>query len=133
MNCCYNTISDTTFEMTLKSSMEKIIKKLGYGYRESIYQNALAHELRNIGYNVKKEFNVSVFYENVEVGVVRLDLLIDDRYIIEFKAISKITDKEKNQLKRYLKLTANLSSYENEGYLINVSFKEFEIQKFSFR
>ena len=131
MDCCYTAVSDTTFEMTLKSSMEKIIKKLGYGYRESIYQNALAHELRNIGYNVKKEFNVSVFYENVEVGVVRLDLLIDDRYIIEFKAISKITDKEKNQLKRYLKLTANLSSYENEGYLINVSFKEFEIQKFS--
>ena len=88
-------------DSNLQNYMERIFKTLGGGYKESVYQNALSHELRINGYFVSKEVNVPVLYQGVEVGVVRLDLLIENKYIIEFKALQKIGEKEKIQIKRY--------------------------------
>ena len=56
------------------------------------------------------------------MGSVRADMIVDNEYIIEMKSISKIGEKEINQLKRYLNIF-NKSS----GFLINISYKDYEI------
>ena len=56
------------------------------------------------------------------MGSVRADMIINNEYIIEMKSISKIGEKEINQLKRYLNIF-NKSS----GFLINISYKDYEI------
>ena len=114
----------TSFEIVLKNCMERIINKLGYGWRESVYQNALAHELRTFGYSISKEVNFPILYDGVEVGIARFDLLVNSQYVIEFKALAKIGEKEKNQIKRYLEVSSL-----NEGYLINVNLDKFEAVK----
>ena len=109
--------------------MNEIFNELGGGFRESVYQTALGNDLRKLGYNVKKEVNINVFYKEEEVGTVRLDMLVENMFIIEFKAIEKITKKEKNQLMRYM----NVMNKEKIklGILINVSIDKYEICKCS--
>ena len=81
----------------VEKSMKTIISELGYGLRESIYQNALAVELRLLKHKVDLEVNKTVLYKGCDVGTVRLDMVIDDEVILEFKAIQKITKKEIKQ------------------------------------
>jgi GxxExxY protein len=103
-------------DQSLRVIMEQIIDELGYGLRESVYQSALAVELRFQGHKVELEVNKSVLYRGHNVGTVRLDMVIDDNYIVEFKALAKITKKEIAQLQQYMKI----SSIKN-GTIINVT------------
>ena len=103
----------------IEKYINKVYTELGNGFKEVVYQNALAIELRKNNHHVQKEINHSVFYEGEEIGTIRIDLLVDKNIIIEMKTITKITEKEINQLKRYLKLFE--SDGITEGYLINVN------------
>ncbi len=107
----------------LENLITNITAVLGFGLRESIYQNALAIELRKLKHKVDLEVNKSVMYYDHEVGNVRLDMLIDDSIIIEMKSITKLTEKERIQIRNYKRIT----KLEN-GYLINVGLKSFEIE-----
>jgi GxxExxY protein len=102
-------------DQSLRVIMEQIIDELGYGLRESVYQSALAVELRFQGHKVDLEVNKSILYRGHNVGTVRLDMVIDDNYIVEFKALAKIT-KEIAQLQQYMKI----SNIKN-GCIINVT------------
>jgi GxxExxY protein len=98
--------------------MENICKEvhetLGIGFRETIYQEALAVELRLHGHHVNTECVIPVKYKGSYVGNIRCDIIINHDTIIECKAISKITEKERNQLRQYLR-TTDLK----KGYLVN--------------
>ena len=80
--------------------------------------------LENDGFKVEKEITKSINFQNEQIGVVRIDLLVNSEIILELKSIMKITNKEINQLKRYLKVFNC-----KEGYLINVNYRNFEIIK----
>ena len=98
--------------------MEDICKEvhetLGVGFRETIYQEALAVELRARGHHVDTECVVPVKYKNSYVGNIRCDIIMDHDIIIECKAIAKLSEKERNQLRQYLR-TTDLK----KGYLVN--------------
>ena len=109
-------------EEKLKTFLDDIISKLDYGYKESIYQKALCYKLHDNGHKIEREVVRDIVYESYILGSVRADIIIDNEYILEMKSISKIGEKEINQLKRYLDLF-NMKV----GYLINVNHKEYEI------
>ena len=108
--------------------MEDICKEvhetLGIGFRETIYQEALAVELRTRGYHVDTECVVPVKYKKSYVGNIRCDIIMDRETIIECKAIAKLSDKERNQLRQYLRTTVL-----TKGYLVNFGNK-LEVEEF---
>jgi len=80
-------------------------RELGAGFLESIYENALKHELKKLGLGVEQQKVVSVCYDGVTVGEHRLDLVVEDRVLLELKATVGITNIFIAQVISYLKAT----------------------------
>jgi GxxExxY protein len=81
-------------------------KKLGPGLLEVVYEHALAYELRKMGYDVKNQVGIPVYYDEIRFDIgFRMDLLIDDKVIIEIKSVDQLIDIHHKQLLTYLKLT----------------------------
>lgn len=97
----------------------EIHKHLGPGLLESAYENALAYELRESGLDVKQQVGLPLSYKeiNLEVGY-RVDLLVEDKVIIELKSIEALLPVHFAQLTTYLKL-----SDKKLGLLINFNTK----------
>ena len=102
----------------------KIGNTLGCGFLEKVYENALAHELRKLGLNVKQQEEIKVFYDGVEVGYYEADLLIEDLILVELKAVREINDIYMAQCLNYLK-AAKLKIC----LLINVGNPRIEIKR----
>ena len=83
----------------------KVHRALGPGFLESVYRNALAFELRRVGFSVELDKRISVRYENVIVGDFVADLLVNDTLICELKAISALTKADEVQVVNYLTAT----------------------------
>ncbi len=91
---------------------EKIIKAfyqvyntLGYGFLERVYQKAMLIELRKLDFNCKEEYPVKVYYDEMQVGDYRADIIVDDKVIIENKASEALCEEHEYQLINYLKAT----------------------------
>jgi GxxExxY protein len=102
----------------------KVHSALGTGFLESVYQNALALELRRAGLKVEQERPISVFYEGELVGAFMADLLINDTLIIETKAIQALAKAHEVQLVNYLVATRI-----DEGLLLNFGAPRLEFKK----
>jgi GxxExxY protein len=78
---------------------------LGPGLLESVYEEALAHELRKQGLAVAQQQPMPVVYEAVRLEIgFRVDLIIDDLVIVEVKSVTEIAPVHKKQLLTYLRL-----------------------------
>jgi GxxExxY protein len=97
-------------------------KNLGPGLLESTYQACLAYELHQAGLFVLKEAPLPVVYKdvNLECGY-RLDLWINNKVIIEIKAVDMLSDIHLAQILTYLKLTEN-----RLGFLINFNVSKIK-------
>ncbi len=94
-------------------------KNIGPGLLESAYENALAHDLRELGFDVKQQVLMPFIYKEVKQDVgYRLDLLINNKVILEVKAVETLAPVHYSQLLTYLKLS-NLKL----GLLINFNAK----------
>lgn len=83
----------------------KVHKTLGPGLLESAYQECLAYELQKDGLLVEKEKPMPLIYEDVRMDVgYRIDLLIDNKVVIELKSVESLTDVHRAQVITYLKL-----------------------------
>jgi GxxExxY protein len=80
-----------------------VYNALGYGFLESVYANALSLELRMRNLKVRREVPVDVLYEGQCVGRYRMDMLVEDRVLIETKASAAIGAGENRQLFNYLR------------------------------
>ncbi len=78
-------------------------KALGPGFLESIYEIALMVELKRAGLKVEQQKILPVYYREVLVGEHRLDLLVEDRIVVELKAISELDDIHFAIVRSYLK------------------------------
>ena len=84
----------------------EVHKMLGPGLLESAYHECLKHELMRCGLKYESESPVVLNYKGLIVGdVYRLDLLVENKVIVELKTVSKLLDIHKAQLLTYLKLT----------------------------
>jgi len=83
----------------------KVYRTLGYGFLEKVYQNALCLELTKRGFVCKQQQPVNVYYEKEIVGQYIADLLVDNKIILELKAVSFLSEDHEKQLINYLKAT----------------------------
>lgn len=93
----------------------KVHTELGPGLLEKVYEVCLTHELRKSGYSVARQLDIPIQYDGItfEEGL-RLDLLIENKVIVEVKAVETVNPVWQAQVLSHLKLT-NLRL----GYLIN--------------
>ena len=78
---------------------------LGSGFVEKVYENALAHELRKAGLDIKQQYGIQVAYDGVIVGEFATDLLVEECVLVELKAAKALDDVHKAQCLNYLKAT----------------------------
>jgi len=78
---------------------------LGYGFLEKVYENALAIELRRMGLKVVQQVSIQVYYAGELVGEYFADLLVEDKVIVEIKALRALLEEHEAQLLNYLKAT----------------------------
>ena len=83
----------------------EVHKALGPGFIESIYHSAMKVPMEHRGIPYVTENPVHLFFEGVELGVQRIDLVIGDEIILEFKAVKALDDIHFAQTKSYLKAT----------------------------
>ena len=81
----------------------EVYNTLGYGFPESVYVEALARELRRRGHRVEREALVKVWYKGEIIARQRVDLLVDDKVIVEVKAGPQLPPTASRQLCNYLK------------------------------
>jgi len=99
-------------ELLHKDLSEKIIKcfytvynELGYGFLEKVYENALCIELTRNGINFEAQKSIKVYYKNEIVGDYIADIILDNKIIIEVKAVSVLNKAHEVQIVNYLKAT----------------------------
>ncbi|AZA83458.1 GxxExxY protein [Chryseobacterium lactis] len=96
-----NEISRIVFDAGLK-----IHKKLGAGLFEHVYEECMFYELKRSGYLVEKQKLLPIIYEDLKVeNAFRLDMLIENKVILEIKTVDYISPIHKAQLLTYLKMT----------------------------
>ncbi len=84
----------------------KVLNTLGSGFLEKVYENALAHECRKSGLNVHAQVPITVRYDGVVVGDYVADLLVEERLLVELKAVRALEGIHLAQALNYLKATA---------------------------
>ena len=90
----------------------KIHSAIGPGVLESVYQTCLLHELQQCGLNVKSQVALPVVYENLRLDSgYRIDLIVEDKVIVELKCVETLLPIHKAQLLTYLRLAISLSDY----------------------
>ena len=92
-------------EKILHAFFKKVYHRLGYGFLEKVYENALAGELRRMGLKVAQQVKITVFFEGEVVGEFFADLLVEDVVIIELKAARSLSIEHEAQLLNYLRAT----------------------------
>ena len=99
----------------------EIRKKFGKHLLENFYEKVMAIELIDKGYNVNCQQPITIRYKNIEIeNAYRIDSIINDNVIIEYKAKKQVTKEDFRQLSTYLKL-----SNKKLGYLINFGADDF--------
>jgi GxxExxY protein len=76
--------------------------EFGYGFAEAVYTRSLAVALQARGIRVEREYPVTVVFRGVEVGIHRLDLMVENRVVIEVKTLERFPEAAKAQVRRYL-------------------------------
>lgn len=82
-----------------------VYNELGYGFLEKVYENALAYELCQRGFEVRQQYSIDVYYRDVNVGHYVADLIVNDLVVLELKVVRELTIAHINQLYNYLKAT----------------------------
>ena len=95
--------SDITSEVL--NAFYDVYNELGYGFLEKVYKNALFNELTQRGIKCHKEYPISVYYKGICVGDYYADIMIDDKIILELKAVKTILPEHIAQLNNYLRAT----------------------------
>ena len=80
----------------------KVHNTLGSGFQEVIYQRALAIEMSREEIDFGREVEQSIYYEGVEIGSRRADFIVDNRVVVELKALDALEDVHLVQAKNYL-------------------------------
>ena len=94
-------ISKIVFEAALK-----VHKVLGPGLLESAYEECLFYELKKSNLKVEKQKQLPLVYEEVRLEVgYRIDIIIEDKFIVEIKSVEALNDVHLAQLLTYLRLT----------------------------
>lgn len=102
----------------------KVHTTLGSGFQEVIYQRALAIEMANQGLNFTREMEMVIFYDGIDIGTRRVDFFVEEKIMLELKAVSSLDELHLSQAMNYLE------AYKLPvGLLINFGSKSMEFKR----
>ena len=102
----------------------KIYNVLGSGFLESVYEKAFEIELKKLEVSVEMQKKVNVYYDGQSVGVFIADLVVDNKIIVELKAVKSLAVAHEVQLVNYLAATEI-----SIGLLINFGESKVEVKR----
>ncbi len=88
---------------TIRKCVFEVKKEIGLGHKEIIYQNALLLKFKEKGIVVEKEKNIPIIYKNTKIGSYQPDFVMENKIILELKALPFIGRSEEKQIWTYLK------------------------------
>ncbi|WP_417876446.1 GxxExxY protein [Winogradskyella sediminis] len=97
-------VYDKITENIIGAAIE-VHKTFGPGLLESSYQECLFYELKALGYSVQKEVSRPIIYKDISLDHgYRIDILVENKIVIELKTVEKFTDVHTAQILTYMKL-----------------------------
>ncbi|MEQ9376720.1 MAG: GxxExxY protein [Imperialibacter sp.] len=102
----------------------KVHTFLGNGFQEVIYQRALAIEMEKQGLGYAREMEMTIYYEGIDIGTRRVDFFVEDKIMVELKAVIELNDNHLNQCRNYLE-AYNLPV----GLLINFGSRSLQYKR----
>ena len=115
----------TDLTYNVRGCIFKVYNQLGFGHKEDVYQKALQLELVSNNIAFSSETSLSVKYKQKAVGIYRPDFLIEDKLIVELKAVEFMPQQYETQLLHYLKTTGY-----SLGLLVNFGSPKLYIKRF---
>ncbi|MDT8411277.1 MAG: GxxExxY protein [Vicingaceae bacterium] len=99
-------MTENQISYKIRGSIFKVYNELGPGLFESVYEAALIYQLEKDGLQVKSQVAVPVYYDNIKLDLAfRLDILVEDKVIIEVKSVEELANVHFKQIINYLKIT----------------------------
>lgn len=115
-------LNDITYKII--GAAMKVHNTLGNGFQEVIYQRCLAIELERAGLGFAREQEHTIYYEGIEVGTRRADFVVENKVVVELKALVNLEDVHLAQAKNYV------VAYDFEvGLLINFGATSLQYKK----
>lgn len=102
----------------------KVHAALGNGFQEVIYQRALAIEMENQGLSFQRELEMPLFYDERPIGSRRVDFLVEERVMVELKALTTLEDVHLAQGLNYL-----VAYKVDLGLLLNFGTQSLEVKR----
>ena len=116
-------LNDLTYKIT--GAVYEVNRVLGPGFLEKVYENALLIELRNQGLNAESQVPLKVQYKGNIVGDYLADIVVENKVILELKAVEKIQKIYEAQMLNYLKATGM-----QVGLLINFKHPKADVKRY---
>jgi GxxExxY protein len=113
---------DLTYK--IRGILFNVRKKIGLGHKEQIYHNAIEIELNNEGISFESKKNIHLMYEGKSIGMYQPDFIVDEKILIELKALPEISKPQEEQVWAYLK-----GCEYKLALLVNFGSKDLEIRR----
>jgi GxxExxY protein len=114
---------DLTYK--IRGAIFEVNRELGAGFLEKVYENALMIELKDRGLNAETQVPITVRYKNKTVGEYFADVVVENRVILELKAVESLEKIHEAQLLNYLRATEY-----KVGLLVNFTHPKAVIRRF---
>lgn len=102
----------------------RVHASLGSGFQERIYQRALAIEMNEAGIIFQRELSMAIYYKLINIGSRRVDFFVEEKIMVELKAVAHLENAHLAQAKNYLE------AYNTEvGLLINFGATSLEVKR----
>ena len=118
-------LRDEDLTYKIRGCVFEVFRELGAGFLEKVYENALVVELTKQKLACKVQYPLVVKYKDEVVGEYITDILVEDRVVIELKAVSKLLSIHEAQLLNYLKAT-NMRL----GLLVNFTHPKATVKRY---
>ena len=98
-------MTDNQITYQIRGAIYDVYKALGPGLLESVYEEAMVYELEKKGLKVERQLEVPIHYDgHILKTPLRLDLLVEDRVVVELKSVKELQDVFFKQTRTYLRL-----------------------------
>ena len=99
-------MKENEISYTIRGAIFKVYKELGPGLLESVYEAALLYQLKKDGLEANSQVPIPVIYDGQELNIgFRIDILVENKVIIEIKSVEELSRVQHKQVITYLKLT----------------------------
>ncbi|MGV8114969.1 hypothetical protein SDC9_49065 [bioreactor metagenome] len=116
-------MNENDISFAIRGAIFKVYNNLGPGLLESAYEAALAHELKKGGFIVATQVGLPFIYDTINMDMAyRIDILVENKVIIEVKSVDQLADVHFKQVLTYLKLSGR-----KLGILVNFNTENIDL------